>query len=88
MKQDILEGVRVVEVASWSFVPSSGATLADWGADVIKIEHPVTGDPQRGLVSSGVVAGAGSVNHTSSSSPTGASAVSGSTSPATRAARC
>jgi crotonobetainyl-CoA:carnitine CoA-transferase CaiB-like acyl-CoA transferase len=63
MKQDILEGIRVVEVASWSFVPSSGATLADWGADVIKIEHPVTGDPQRGLISSGVVTAAGSVNH-------------------------
>jgi hypothetical protein len=63
MKQDILEGVRVVEVASWSFVPSSGATLADWGADVIRIEHPVTGDPQRGLVSSGMVTAAGSVNH-------------------------
>jgi crotonobetainyl-CoA:carnitine CoA-transferase CaiB-like acyl-CoA transferase len=37
--------------------------LADWGADVIKIEHPETGDPQRGLINSGVVAGAGGVNH-------------------------
>lgn len=60
---DILSGVRVVELASWSFVPSAGAVLADWGAEVIKIEHPETGDPQRGLISSGVVAAAGGVNH-------------------------
>lgn len=60
---DILAGVRVVELAAWSFVPSAGAVLADWGADVIKVEHPETGDPQRGLVSSGIVAGAGGVNH-------------------------
>ena len=46
---DILKGVRVVEVSSWLFVPAAGAVLADWGADVIKIEHPVAGDPIRGL---------------------------------------
>ncbi len=45
-----LEGVRVLEVAQFTFVPAAGAVLADWGADVIKIEHPVTGDAQRGLV--------------------------------------
>ena len=55
---DILSGVRVLEVASWTFVPAAGAILADWGADVIKIEHPVSGDPQRGLISSGLVPGA------------------------------
>lgn len=42
------EGVRVVEVASWTFVPGAGAIMADLGADVIKVEPP-TGDPQRGL---------------------------------------
>lgn len=46
---EILKGVRVVEVSSWLFVPAAGAVLADWGADVVKIEHPVTGDPIRGL---------------------------------------
>jgi crotonobetainyl-CoA:carnitine CoA-transferase CaiB-like acyl-CoA transferase len=46
-----LEGVRVLEVAQFTFVPSAGAVLADWGAEVIKIENPVTGDAQRGLVS-------------------------------------
>lgn len=44
-----LEGVRVLEVAMWGFVPSAAAVLADWGADVVKVEHAVTGDPQRGL---------------------------------------
>jgi crotonobetainyl-CoA:carnitine CoA-transferase CaiB-like acyl-CoA transferase len=44
-----LEGIRVLEVAMWGFVPSAGAVLADWGADVIKVEHAVNGDPQRGL---------------------------------------
>jgi crotonobetainyl-CoA:carnitine CoA-transferase CaiB-like acyl-CoA transferase len=52
---DVLEGIRVVEVASWTFVPSSGAVMAEWGADVIKIEDPEHGDPQRGLVSSGII---------------------------------
>ncbi len=60
---DILDGVRVIELAAWTFVPAAGAVLADWGADVIKVEHPETGDPQRGLISSGIVAGAGGVNH-------------------------
>jgi crotonobetainyl-CoA:carnitine CoA-transferase CaiB-like acyl-CoA transferase len=57
-----LEGIRVVEVASWMFVPSGGSVLVDWGADVIKVE-PMTGDPQRGLISSGLLpGGAGGVN--------------------------
>jgi len=44
-----LDGIRVLEVAMYGFVPSAGAVLSDWGADVIKVEHAVTGDPQRGL---------------------------------------
>src|SRR5262245_53541477 len=44
-----LDGIKVVEVAMWGFVPSAGGVLADWGADVIKVEHARTGDPQRGL---------------------------------------
>jgi len=44
-----LAGIRVLEVAMYGFVPSAGAVLADWGADVVKVEHAVTGDPQRGL---------------------------------------
>jgi crotonobetainyl-CoA:carnitine CoA-transferase CaiB-like acyl-CoA transferase len=49
-----LSGVRVLEVASHVFVPMSGAVLSEWGADVIKIEHPETGDPYRGLVTAGL----------------------------------
>src|SRR2546421_12356726 len=59
---DVLAGTRVVEVATWTFVPISGAVLAEWGADVIKVEHPAGGDPQRGLVSSGLVPGGDGVN--------------------------
>jgi crotonobetainyl-CoA:carnitine CoA-transferase CaiB-like acyl-CoA transferase len=43
-----MRGVRVLEVAQFVFVPCAGAVLADWGADVIKVEHPVRGDAQRG----------------------------------------
>src|ERR1700704_3122928 len=44
-----MEGVRVLEVAQFTFVPAAGAVLADWGADVIRVEHAETGDAQRGL---------------------------------------
>jgi crotonobetainyl-CoA:carnitine CoA-transferase CaiB-like acyl-CoA transferase len=57
-----LEGIRVIEVASWMFIPSGGSVLVDWGAEVLKVEHPDTGDPQRGLISSGLLPGAGGVN--------------------------
>ena len=49
MAIQVMKGVRVLEVAQFIFVPSAGAVLADWGADVIKIEHPVRGDGQRGM---------------------------------------
>jgi crotonobetainyl-CoA:carnitine CoA-transferase CaiB-like acyl-CoA transferase len=59
-----MAGIGVIELASWTFVPAAGSVLAEWGADVIKIEHPEGGDPQRGLISSGMVAGgAGGVNY-------------------------
>jgi crotonobetainyl-CoA:carnitine CoA-transferase CaiB-like acyl-CoA transferase len=50
---DVLRGVRVVELASWTYVPSAGAALADWGADVIKVEDVAAGDPGRALVIGG-----------------------------------
>jgi len=43
-----LEGIKVIEVAMWAFVPVAGAILSDMGAAVIKVEPP-TGDPIRGL---------------------------------------
>ncbi len=50
-----LEGIRVLEVAMYGFVPSAGAVLVEWGADVVKVEHAVTGDPQRGLRQTGML---------------------------------
>lgn len=46
----VMEGVRILEIAQFTFVPVAGAILADWGADVIKIEHPVRGDTARGFI--------------------------------------
>src|SRR5262252_6273398 len=59
---DVLAGVRVIEVADWGFVPSAATVLGDWGAEVIKIEHPRFGDPIRGLVTSGLIPGASGRN--------------------------
>jgi crotonobetainyl-CoA:carnitine CoA-transferase CaiB-like acyl-CoA transferase len=52
----ILDGVRILEVAEHTFVPAASALLADWGADVVKIEHVERGDAMRGLASTGVAA--------------------------------
>ena len=49
-----LAGVRILEVASHVFVPIAGGVLHEWGADVVKIEHPETGDPYRSLVTQGL----------------------------------
>lgn len=48
------EGVRVIELAEWTFVPAAAAVLAEFGADVIKVERPEGGDAQRGLAVGGV----------------------------------
>jgi Predicted acyl-CoA transferases/carnitine dehydratase len=45
----VMKGVRMLEVAQFTFVPAAGGVLTDWGAEVIKVEHPVRGDAQRGL---------------------------------------
>jgi crotonobetainyl-CoA:carnitine CoA-transferase CaiB-like acyl-CoA transferase len=50
----VLQGVRILEVAEHTFVPAASALLADWGAEVIKIEHVERGDAMRGLASSGI----------------------------------
>lgn len=52
---DVMKGVRILEVAEHTFVPSASAVLADWGAEVIKIEHAVRGDAMRGLARTGVI---------------------------------
>ncbi len=57
-----LSGIRVLEVAQFWFVPAAGAILADWGAEVWKIEHPLHGDAQRGLAAAGFGAREGGVD--------------------------
>ena len=42
-----MEGVRVIELGVWIAGPAAGCILADWGADVVKIEPPGIGDPAR-----------------------------------------
>lgn len=55
MATKVMQGVRILEVAQFTFTPAAGAILADWGADVIKVEHPVRGDTQRGFLNMGGV---------------------------------
>lgn len=43
-----LEGIRVIDLSTWAVGPATCEVLGDWGADVIKIEHPAGGDPTRG----------------------------------------
>jgi len=51
-----LEGVRVVDLTTYAFGPVTAAVLSDCGADVIKIEHPVGGDPARSIAAWGIPA--------------------------------
>ncbi len=44
----VLDGVRVVEMGVWVAGPSAAGVMADWGADVIKVESP-KGDPFRAI---------------------------------------
>lgn len=43
-----MEGIRVLELGVWVAAPSAAAILADWGAEVIKLET-AAGDPMRGV---------------------------------------
>jgi crotonobetainyl-CoA:carnitine CoA-transferase CaiB-like acyl-CoA transferase len=59
---EIFAGIRVLDVAQNTFGPAAAGVLADFGADVIKVEHPVRGDPQRGLVTAAMQPSIGGVN--------------------------
>ena len=48
MSNGPLHGVKVVEMGVWVAGPAAAGIMADWGADVIKVEPP-TGDPQRAV---------------------------------------
>src|SRR5262249_23455336 len=58
----MFEGIRVLEVGTWVMVPAAAMILADFGAEVIKVEHPVKGDPSRGLTTGGVSSSKNGVN--------------------------
>jgi len=45
--EPLLKGIKVLEIATYIFGPGSAAILADFGADVIKIEAPGRSDPLR-----------------------------------------
>ena len=76
----VMQGVRILEVAEHTFVPAASALLADWGAEVIKIEHVERGDAMRGLASSGLGVDRRPTSTCCSSTRTAASRASGSTS--------
>lgn len=59
----LMSGIRVVELGLFALVPSAAAVLAEWGADVIKVEHPVQGDPVRGLAAWGIKPGTGGFSY-------------------------
>ena len=44
-----LSGVRVLDVASFIAAPVAATVMADYGAEVIKVEPPRTGDPNRSM---------------------------------------
>lgn len=46
-----LDGVRVIDFTVWFMGPVGSQHLADFGADVIKLERPQGGDPARGVIS-------------------------------------
>lgn len=45
----IFAGLKVLDVASFIAAPAAAIVLADFGADVIKVEPPGAGDPYRGM---------------------------------------
>jgi crotonobetainyl-CoA:carnitine CoA-transferase CaiB-like acyl-CoA transferase len=49
MEKGIFEGLKVLDCASFIAAPAAATVLSDFGADVVKIEPPVTGDPYRNL---------------------------------------
>ena len=64
-----LEGIKVIDVSQVTAVPMAARHLADFGADVIHVENPTTGDSwrvfQAGVSGTGTGSGAPSeINYT------------------------
>ena len=60
---NVMEGIRILEVAEHTFVPAASAILADWGADVVEVGRIEHSDAVRGLMNTGL-AGLGGVRCT------------------------
>ncbi len=63
MNDGPLNGIRVLEATIYLFASAAGAVLADWGADVIKVENVVAGDPARSTAAWGLPAEVGGLNY-------------------------
>jgi crotonobetainyl-CoA:carnitine CoA-transferase CaiB-like acyl-CoA transferase len=63
MESQKLSGVRILEVAEYAVGPSASAALASWGAEVIKVEHPLRGDAIRGVQNDAVGPGKQGLNY-------------------------
>ncbi len=50
MAEGILSGIRVIDAATYIAAPGAATVMADFGAEVVKIERPPHGDPYRYLV--------------------------------------
>ena len=48
-----LSGILILDVSIWQNGPYASVLLSDMGADVIKVEQPIGGDPGRGFVERG-----------------------------------
>jgi crotonobetainyl-CoA:carnitine CoA-transferase CaiB-like acyl-CoA transferase len=55
MSDDLFDGLKVLDVGSWIAGPVAGTILADYGADVIKVEMPGVGDAYRNLSETAIV---------------------------------
>ncbi len=63
MSQGPLDSIRVLEVTIYLFTSSTGAVLADWGADVLKVENAAFGDPCRYTAAWGISSDVDGLNY-------------------------
>ena len=59
----VFSGLKVLDVGTWIAGPVAGTILADFGAEVIKVEMPGVGDAYRMLSSTAGLSGCGCQLH-------------------------